>query len=170
MMVLLAVFIGGLMAAGRPHTSNSGYARHMKLVGLYILGLPIAVSGGTGVAMAMPGERASMFNAGPHGCRRCSTRSPVRPPTTAAHSRDQRQYDLVQLCARDSDGHWPILLIIAVLGVAGTFAAQRPGAVTAGTLRTTSATFVSLIMRRASIVGLGYLPALALGPVADALL
>ena len=41
----------------------------------------------------------------------------------------------------------------------------------AGTLRTTSATFVTLIIGATLlIVGLEYLPALALGPVADALL
>ena len=63
------------------------------------------------------------------------------------------------------------LPIIAVMAIAGTFAAQRPGVITAGTLRTTSATFVTLIIGATLlIVGLEYLPALALGPVADALL
>jgi len=55
------------------------------------------------------------------------------------------------------------LPIIAVLAIAGTFASQRAGVITAGTLRTHSPTFVFLI------VGLEYLPALALGPAADAL-
>ena len=38
------------------------------------------------------------------------------------------------------------LPIIAVLGIAGTFAAQRPGVVAAGTLRTYSPTFIVLIV------------------------
>jgi K+-transporting ATPase ATPase A chain len=63
------------------------------------------------------------------------------------------------------------LPIIAVLAIAGTFAAQRPGVITAGTLRTHSPTFVFLIAGATLlIVGLEYLPALALGPAADALL
>ena len=63
------------------------------------------------------------------------------------------------------------LPIIAVLGIAGTFAAQRPGVITAGTLRTHTPTFVFLIAGATLIiVGLEYLPALALGPAADALL
>ena len=53
------------------------------------------------------------------------------------------------------------LPIIAVLAIAGTFAAQRPGVVTAGTLRTHSPTFVFLIAGATLlIVGLEYLPAL----------
>jgi len=68
MMVLLAVFMGGLMVGRTPeYLKQRLHARHMKLVGLYILALPIAVLVGTAVAMAMPGERASMLNAGPHG-------------------------------------------------------------------------------------------------------
>ena len=39
----------------------------MKLASLYILATPACVLIGTGIAMAMPGERAAMLNAGPHG-------------------------------------------------------------------------------------------------------
>ena len=56
MMVLLAVFMGGLMVGRTPeYLKQRLHARHMKLVGLYILALPIAVLVGTAVAMAMPG-------------------------------------------------------------------------------------------------------------------
>lgn len=62
------------------------------------------------------------------------------------------------------------LPVIAALGIAGIFAAQRPGVVTSGTLRTYSPTFIVLIVATTLlIVGLEYLPALALGPVAEAL-
>jgi potassium-transporting ATPase potassium-binding subunit len=51
------------------------------------------------------------------------------------------------------------LPIIAVLAIAGTFAAQRPGVNTAGTLRTHSPTFIVLIVSATLlIVGLEYLP------------
>ena len=63
-----------------------------------------------------------------------------------------------------------ILPIIAVLAIAGTFATQRPRVITAGTLRTYSPTFIALIVATTLlIVGLEYLPALAVGPVADGL-
>jgi potassium-transporting ATPase potassium-binding subunit len=62
------------------------------------------------------------------------------------------------------------LPIILVLALAGTFAVQRPGVVTAGTLLTYRPTFVMLIAGVTLItVGLEYLPALALGPLADGL-
>jgi K+-transporting ATPase ATPase A chain len=59
---------------------------------------------------------------------------------------------------------------LVVMALAGTFAAQRRGVVTVGTLRTHQPTFVVLIVSVTLImVGLEYLPALALGPLADAL-
>ena len=68
MMVLLAVFLGGLMVGTTPeYLKQRLRARHIKLVSLYILALPTAVLVGTAVAMALPGERALMLNAGPHG-------------------------------------------------------------------------------------------------------
>jgi K+-transporting ATPase ATPase A chain len=60
--------------------------------------------------------------------------------------------------------------IIVVLALAGAFAAQGQGVVTVGTLSTHRPTFVVLIVSVTVItVGLEYLPALFLGPLADAL-
>ena len=68
-------------------------------------------------------------------------------------------------------GRRRILVPVAVLALAGTFATQRPGVITAGTLRTHTPSFIFLIAGATLIiVGLEYLPALALGPAADALL
>ena len=76
MMVLLAVFLGGLMVGRTPEFLKQQWlaARHMKLVSLYILALPATVLIGTAVAMALPGQRASMLNTGEHGPRK----GPVR--------------------------------------------------------------------------------------------
>jgi K+-transporting ATPase ATPase A chain len=173
MMVLLAVFIGGLMVGRTPeYLKQRLHARHMKLVGLYVLALPIAVLVGTAVAMALPGERASMLNAGPHGLSEvlyAFTSSAANNGSAFAGVSGNTTWYNIALAVAMVIGRF--LPIIAVLGIAGTFAAQRPGVVTAGTLRTTSATFVTLIIGATLlIVGLEYLPALALGPVADALL
>ena len=60
--------------------------------------------------------------------------------------------------------------MVFVLALAGSLARQKPGAVTAGTLRTTGPMFVSLTAASAIVlVGLTFLPALALGPLADGL-
>jgi potassium-transporting ATPase potassium-binding subunit len=171
-MVLLAVFIGGLMVGRTPeYLRQRLQARHMKLVSLYILALPITVLVGTGVAMALPGERASMLNSGPHGLSEvlyAFTSSAANNGSAFAGFSGNTTWYNVALAVAMVMGRF--LPIIAVLGIAGTFAAQRPGVTTAGTLRTTSATFVTLIIGATLlIVGLEYLPAMALGPVADAL-
>ena len=67
-MVLLAVFLGGLMVGTTPEYLRQRLrARHMKLVSLYILVLPVTVLIGCCVAIAQPNEVKSMLNRGPHG-------------------------------------------------------------------------------------------------------
>jgi potassium-transporting ATPase potassium-binding subunit len=172
MMVLLAVFIGGLMVGRTPeYLKQPLRARHMKLVSLYILALPTAVLVGTAVAMALPGERASMLNAGPHGLSEvlyAFTSSAANNGSAFAGFSGNMAWYNVTLAVAMIIGRF--LPIIAVLAIAGTFAAQRPGVIPAGTLRTSSPSFIVLVIAATLlIVGLEYLPALALGPVADAL-
>ncbi|MCW2914606.1 MAG: K+-transporting ATPase, KdpA [Actinomycetia bacterium] len=60
------------------------------------------------------------------------------------------------------------LPMIFVLALAGSLAAQRPGVVTVGTLRTYSPLFIGLLVSTILIVvGLEFFPALALGPLAE---
>jgi potassium-transporting ATPase potassium-binding subunit len=172
MMALLAVFLGGLMVGTTPeYLKQRLHARHMKLVSIYILALPTAVLIGTAVAMALPGERASILNAGPHGLSEvlyAFTSSAANNDSAFAGFSGNTTWYNVALALAMVVGRF--LPIIAVLGIAGTFAGQRPGVITAGTLRTHSPTFVLLIAGATLIiVGLEYLPALALGPAADAL-
>lgn len=172
MMALLAVFIGGLMIGRTPeYLKQQLGARHMKLVSLYILALSAAVLIGTATAMALLGERASMLNDGPHGLSEvlyAFTSSPANNGSTfAGFSGNTHWYDVALALAMVIGRFLPI---IAVLGIVGAFAAQRSGVVTSGTLRTYSPTFIVLIVAiTLLVVGLEYLPALALGPVADAL-
>lgn len=173
MLTLLAVFIGGLMIGRTPEYLKQRLgARHMKLVSLYILALPATILVGTAVAMALPGQRAAMLNAGPHGLSEvlyAFTSSAANNGSAFAGFSGNTTWYNVALALAMVIGRF--LPIIAVLAIAGAFAAQRPGVVTAGTLRTHSPTFVLLIVGAILlIVGLEYLPALALGPVADALL
>jgi K+-transporting ATPase ATPase A chain len=172
MMALVAVFLGGLMIGRTPEYLKQRLgARHMKLISLYILALPAAVLTGTAMAMARPGERASMQNSGPHGLSEvlyAFTSSAANNGSAFAGFGGNTVWFNVALALAMVVGRF--LPIIAVLAIAGTFAAQRPGVVTAGTLRTHSPTFVFLIAGATLlVVGLEYLPALALGPAADAL-
>jgi K+-transporting ATPase ATPase A chain len=62
------------------------------------------------------------------------------------------------------------LPIVFVLGLAGSLAAQQPTPVSAGTLPTHRALFVGMLTGvTVVVVALTYLPALALGPLAEGL-
>ena len=59
-------------------------------------------------------------------------------------------------------------IIVPVLAMAGTFAAKKRLPVTAGTLPTHGPLFVVLLIGSVLLVGaLTYIPALALGPIAE---
>ncbi|OBH04668.1 K+-transporting ATPase subunit A [Mycobacterium sp. E2699] len=172
MMTLLAVFLGGLMIGRTPeYLKQRLHARHMKLISLYLLTLPAAVLIGTAAAVALPGERASTLNTGPHGLSEVlyafTSAAANNGSAFAGFSGNTTWYNIALALAMVVGRFLPI---IAVLALAGTFATQRAGVITAGTLRTHSPTFVFLIVGATLIVvGLEYLPALALGPAADAL-
>ena len=171
-MALLAVFLGGLMVGTTPeYLKQRLHARHMKLVSLYILVLPTTILVGCAVAMAMPGQRASMLNTGPHGLTEVlyafTSSASINGSAFAGFSGNTPWYNVALALAMVAGRFLPIILVLAL---AGTFAAQRPGVITAGTLRTYTPTFVVLIVVvTVLMVGLEYLPALALGPLADGL-
>ena len=123
------------------------------------------------MATALPGERASMLNAGSHGLSEVlyafTSTAANNGSAFAGFSGITTWYNTALALAMVMGRFLPI---IAVLAIAGTFATQRPGVITAGTLRTYSPTFiVPIVATTLLIVRLEYLPALAVGPVADAL-
>jgi len=60
--------------------------------------------------------------------------------------------------------------IVLVLGLAGSLAAQQPTPASAGTLKTYQPLFVGMLVGvTVVLVALTYLPALALGPLAEGL-
>jgi K+-transporting ATPase ATPase A chain len=171
-MALLAVFLGGLMVGTTPEFLQKRlHARHMKLISLYILVIPLTVLVGCAIAMALPGQVASMLNTGPHGLSEVlyafTSSAANNGSAFGGFSGNTTWFDVALAVAMASGRFVPIIVVMAL---AGTFAAQRRGVVTAGTLRTHQPTFVVLIVSVTLImVGLEYLPALALGPLADAL-
>jgi K+-transporting ATPase ATPase A chain len=171
-MALLAVFLGGLMVGTTPeYLKQRLRARHMKLVSLYILVLPVTILIAGCVAIALPGERAGMLNGGPHGLSEvlyAFTSSAGNNGSAFAGINGNTTWYNVALALAMVVGRF--LPIILVLALAGTFAAQRPGVITVGTLPTHRPTFIFLIVGVTVVmVGLEYLPALALGPLADGL-
>ena len=167
---LISVFVAGLMVGRTPeYLGKKVQAREIKLASLYILATPACVLVGTGVAMALPGERAGMLNSGPHGL------SEVLYAFTSAANNNGSAFagitvgtvwyntalGLVMLLAR-------FLPIVFVMALAGSLARQAPVPVTTGTLPTHRLQFVGLVIGVIVIVvALTYFPAIALGPLAE---
>ncbi|MEU5100138.1 potassium-transporting ATPase subunit KdpA [Streptomyces sp. NPDC020996] len=171
-LAVVAVFIAGLMVGRTPeYLGKKLRGREMKFASLYILTTPAIVLVGTGVAMALPGERAAMLNHGPHGFSEVlyafTSAANNNGSAFAGLSANTVWYNtalgLAMLLGR-------FLPMVFVLALAGSLARQQPVPVTAGTLPTHRPQFVGLLSAVILIVvGLTYLPALALGPLAEGL-
>src|SRR6185437_7279000 len=67
-LAIVTVFIAGLMVGRTPeYLGKKIRPAEMKYAALYILATPAVALIATGIAIALPGERASMNNSGPHG-------------------------------------------------------------------------------------------------------
>ncbi|MEU4098908.1 potassium-transporting ATPase subunit KdpA [Streptomyces sp. NPDC026673] len=171
-LAIITVFVAGLMVGRTPeYLGKKLGGREMKFASLYILTTPAIVLIGSGLAMAMPGQRAGMLNTGAHGF------SEVLYAFTSAANNNGSAFagltvntdwyntalGLAMLFGR-------FLPIVFVLALAGSLAQQQPVPATAGTLPTYRPQFVGLLTAVILIVvGLTYFPALALGPLAEGL-
>jgi len=67
-LAIITVFVAGLMIGRTPeYLGKKIGSREIRLASLYLLTTPAIVLIGTGIAMALPGERAGMLNTGAHG-------------------------------------------------------------------------------------------------------
>ena len=171
-LAVLTVFVAGLMVGRTPeYLGKKIGAREVKFASLYFLTTPILVLAGTAAAMAQPSARASMLNSGPHGLSEVlyayTSASNNNGSAFAGISVNTGWYNttlgLCMLLGR-------FLPIIFVLGLAGSLAAQKPVPVSVGTLKTHQPLFVGMVVGVTVIlVALTFLPALALGPLAEGL-
>jgi K+-transporting ATPase ATPase A chain len=171
-LAIIAVFVAGLMIGRTPeYLGKKLGGREIKFAALYILATPACVLIGTAVAMALPGERASMLNSGPHGLSEVlyafMSASNNNGSAFAGLSVDTTWWNtalgLAMLVAR----YLPMVFVIAL---AGSLAQQKPVPESAGTLPTYRPQFVGMVAGVVIIVvALTYFPALALGPLAEGL-
>ncbi|NHC15891.1 potassium-transporting ATPase subunit KdpA [Motilibacter deserti] len=171
-LAIVAVFLAGLMVGRTPEYLGKKLApREMKLASLYILVMPATVLSLTALAVALDGPRSSMLNAGAHGF------SEVLYAFTSATNNNGSAFAGISV----NTGFYNTTLglamligrfvpIILVLALAGSLARQAPVPVTGGTLPTHRGLFVGLLSGVVIVVaGLTFLPALALGPLAEGL-
>jgi K+-transporting ATPase ATPase A chain len=171
-LAIIAVFVAGLMVGRTPeYLGKKLGGREMKFASLYILATPAIVLVGAGLAMALPGERASMLNTGPHGF------SEVLYAFTSAANNNGSAFAGISVNTDWYNTALGLAMLfgrflptVFVLALAGSLARQQPVPVTAGTLPTHRLQFVGLLTAVILIVvGLTYFPALALGPLAEGL-
>ena len=171
-LAVLAVFIAGLMVGRTPeYLGKKISGREVKFASLYILTTPAVVLTGTAVAMALPGERASMLNSGAHGL------SEVLYAFTSAGNNNGSAFAGISVNTTWYNtalglamGLGRFLPMVFVLGLAGSLARQTPTPASAGTLPTHRLLFVGLLTGvTVIVVALTYFPALALGPLAEGL-
>ena len=168
--VVLAVFIAGLMIGRSPeYLGKKIEVREMKLTALAILVTPTLVLLGTALAMMSEAGRAGMANPGLHGF------SEVLYAVSSAANNNGSAF--AGLSANTP--FWNLLLafcmlvgrfgiIIPVMALAGSMAVKKAQPAGNGTLPTYGPLFVALLIGVVVLVGaLTFIPALALGPVAE---
>ncbi|MEU8148218.1 potassium-transporting ATPase subunit KdpA [Nonomuraea sp. NPDC048901] len=171
-LAVLTVFVAGLMVGRTPeYLGRKIGAREIKLASMYFLVTPVLVLAGTAVAMATEDGRAAMLNGGPHGL------SEILYAYTSASNNNGSAFAGVSvntpffnttlgLCM----AFGRFLPIVLVLALAGSLAGQAPVPASAGTLPTDRPQFVGMVVGVTIIlVALTFLPALALGPLAEGL-
>jgi K+-transporting ATPase ATPase A chain len=169
---LVAVFIGGLMIGRTPeYVGNKIEAREMKLAMLAILVIPGALLSLTALAVVLPFAVAATGNTGPHGFSEIlyayTSAANTNGSAFAGLSTNTPFYNLTLALAM-AIGRFCV--VVPVLALAGSLAGKRLVPASVGTLPTTGALWVGLLLGVIVIVGgLSYLPALALGPVAEQL-
>ncbi|MEX1828437.1 potassium-transporting ATPase subunit KdpA [Luteibacter sp. CQ10] len=170
---VVAVFIAGLMVGRTPEYLGKKIEAHeMKMASLAVL-LPCAlVVIGTAVAVMSPAGVAGVANPGAHGFSEMlyavSSASNNNGSAFGGLSANTPFWNtLLGICMYFA--RYP--LAIAMLAMAGSLAAKRHVPPSAGTLPTHTPLFVVLLACVVIVVGaLTFLPALALGPIAEHLM
>ncbi|MGA8116687.1 MAG: potassium-transporting ATPase subunit KdpA [Actinocatenispora sp.] len=169
-LAVLTVFIAGLMVGRTPeYLGKKIGAREVKFASMYFLTMPALVLIGTAAAIGTESGRAGMLNTGPHGLSEVlyafTSATNNNGSAFAGLTVDTTWYNtalgLAMLFGR-------FLPIVFVLALAGSLARQTPVPQTTGTLRTHQPLFVGMLVGVTLVlVALTFLPALALGPLAE---
>ena len=169
---VVAVFIAGLMVGRTPeYLGKKIEAYEMKMASLVVLIPCTLVVIGTAIAVVAPAGLAGMSNPGIHGF------SEVLYALSSASNNNGSAFGGISA----NTPFWNTLLgicmffarfplAIGMLAIAGSLAAKKHVPMSAGTLPTHTPLFVVLLASTVIVIGaLTFLPALALGPIAEQL-
>jgi K+-transporting ATPase ATPase A chain len=171
--VIIAVFVAGLMVGRTPeYLGKKIEVFEMKMAALMILIPVLTVLLGTALAVSLATGRASVLNPGAHGFSEIlyafSSAANNNGSAFAGLGANTIFYNLALGIAMLIARYW---LIIPALAMAGALAGKKKVPPSAGTLPTHTPLFVAWLIGVIIIVGaLSFLPALALGPIVEALM
>jgi K+-transporting ATPase ATPase A chain len=170
--VLVAIFVGGLLIGRTPeYLAKKVEPFEMKMASLGIIAPAACVLLGTALAVASSSGRAGIQDPGFHGFSEIlyafSSASNNNGSAFAGLGANSVFYNsALGLCMLI--GRFGVIGV--VLAIAGSMARKRRVALSSGTLPTASPLFVVLLLAVVLLVGaLSFLPALALGPIAEQL-
>jgi len=168
--VIVAVFIAGLMVGRTPeYLGKKIEAPEMKMASLVILIPPLLVLIGTAVACVTGTGTSSLANPGAHGFSEMlyafSSMGNNNGSAFAGLNANTPFYNfcggLAMLIGRYG-------LAVPILAMAGSLARKKVVPASAGTLATHTPLFVAMLVAVVALVGaLSFIPALALGPIAE---
>ena len=167
---VVAVFIAGLMVGRTPeYLGKKIEAYEMKMASLAVLVPCALVVIGTAIAVMAPAGASAVANPGAHGF------SEILYAVSSASNNNGSAFSGLNA----NTPFWNVLLgvcmflaryplAIAMLALAGSLAAKKHVPASAGTLPTHTPLFVMLLACVVIVIGaLTFLPALALGPIAE---
>ncbi len=167
---ILTVFIAGLMVGRTPEFLGKKIEPYeMKWAVMVCLATPVSILIGSGIAALVPDVANSLTNSGAHGFSEllyayssCGANNGSAFAGFDANTIFLNvSLGLVMLFAR-------FIPIVGSLAIAGHLAGKKKLVSTAGTLSTTNAMFVFLLILIVILIGaLSFFPALALGPIAE---
>ena len=178
-LAIVAVFIGGLLVGRTPEFLGKKLRRReITLAALTVLVMPALVLAGTGISVILASTAGHLGNSGDPGtpgaihgftevlyayASASNNNGSAFGGLTVTSDWFQSSLGICMLLGR-------FLPIVFVLALAGSFAAQRRIPAGSGTLPTTGVAFAGLLTGTTVLVAaLTFFPALALGPIAEAL-
>ena len=171
-LAIIAVFLAGLMVGRTPEYLGKKLGRvQVTTASISILAMPALVLIGTGLAIALPGTLDALNNDGSHGfsevlyayASAANNNGSAFAGITVTSDFFQATLGIAMLLGR-------FIPILATLALAGSLAKQKRVEAGAGTLPTDGVLFSVLVGGTIILVAaLTFFPALALGPIAEAL-
>ncbi len=168
--VIVAVFVAGLLVGRTPeYLGHKIEAYEMKMASILILIMPLTVLGLTALGVILDAGKAGIANPGPHGFTEVlyafTSQGNNNGSAFGGIGANTPFYNLTGSIAMLISRYW---LVVPTLALAGSVVKKKLVPVSEGTLPTHTPLFVFWLIAVVLIVGaLNFLPALALGPIAE---